>query len=159
MAQEHFRVVYDISNEGYLSLSWFVILWFIGAIVFSIVFFFQLRQNKFQFESINDKLAVVVLPLFLVVGLWAVGNTLSIQSSCLAARHSDNFAVISGQIEDYARGPKRETFTVSGIRFNYMDYDATRCGYKPAKGITLSEGVIVRISYRNDQTFIFEVAE
>ena len=159
MDQEHFRVVYDILNEGYLSLSWFVIVWFIGSILFSIVFFFQIRENKFRLQGASEQLGIVALPLFLVVGIYGVVNTLSVQSNCLSARQNNDFAVAKGQVQDYTRGPKRESFTVSGVRFSFMDNDATKCGYKPSQGITLADGMIVRISYRNDETYIFEVPE
>lgn len=158
MNENGFRVVYDIANEGPLSLSWSIVVFSIIAVVIAVVFYFQMKRDAFKFSTINEKLGLFMVPIFLIVGLCGVGNSYSIQAGCRAARASGDYAVLEGIIQEFVPDAKSQTFVVNGVKFSHADYDATRCGYKPSDGGGLRNGLLIRVFQYNEQTLRLEVA-
>jgi hypothetical protein len=159
MQPQEYKVVYDILQEGYLALSWFVILWFLGSAVMSVVFFMNLKANKFKIEGMNDSLGVVILPIFLIVGVLGIFSTLYTQCTCISWAKSSDTQIIHGQIKNLMTEAKYETFTVNGTRFEHREADLTKCGYTQAKGIKLENNKSVRITYHEGCILKLEVAE
>lgn len=159
MEAQEFRVVYDILRESAFALTWFPIFWLLGACLFTVVFFFNLKARKFKFEEIQDYLGLLILPIFLVVGVFATTSTYRTQQGCLDSAKNGLTQIVQGRIENLKTESKRESFSVNGKSFEYREYDLTVCGYTQSKGIKLQNGNLVKITYSDDRIFKFEIAD
>ncbi len=159
MQEQEFKVVYDILQEGYLGLTWFPLLWFLGAVIMSIFFVKHLIAINFKVKGINDSLVVVIFPIFLIVGVLGILSTFYTQWNCISWAKSHTVPVTEGQIDNLKTESKYETFTVNGIKLEHREYDVSKCGYTQAKGVKLQNRNPVRITYHEGCILKLEVAK
>jgi hypothetical protein len=61
---------------------------------------------------------------------------------------------VEGPVQGLVCEPKRESFAVQGVRFDYSDYDLTPCFHNAAThGGPMRDGLYVRITYIRDPVF------
>ena len=158
---DQYRVIYDIAREGSFGMNDFIIVWLIGIVLMSVLAVVDLWWNRFSFEGYNlrNKLALVILPLFLRVGICANIGAYQIQSECLDARANGRHEIVEGIVTDLKRERKREEFKLGSVEFVHSKADGTKCGYKPDRGGRLREGVAVRLYRFEGQTLRIESAE
>lgn len=157
MKAESYRVIYDILQEGYFGLSW-TSIWWLSGVLFFLVVILALGRNP-NFNKSLQKFLFAIASLLLIFGIWSVYSTLSRQETCLDWAKSNDFQVVTGQIKDFRSDFKSESFTVNDIKFVYLEYDSTKCGYRQAKGIKLQNDKLVRICYHDNCILKFEIAE
>jgi hypothetical protein len=153
-----FTTAYDILNENYLSLSWFPVIW-LGIIIFvATMFILELRKKKFHVSSAKSIIMLILLPLFLILGVFELTTSISKQYHCMNSARNGDFTVIEGRISGLNTRSKRESFMVNGLKFEHSEHDYRTCGYKQAKGIILKGNMLVRLASKDGCILKMEVA-
>ncbi len=159
MNADQYRVVYDIANESMFGMSGFIVVWLIGIVLMIALVSADLWFNKFSLKgyTLRNKLALVFLPIFLLVGVCANLNAVQTQRECLDARANGRYEIIEGTITGLRREGKVQKFKVDNVEIAHSTADGTKCGYKPARGGNLRDGSPVKLFRYRGQTLRFEI--
>jgi hypothetical protein len=146
--------VYDASQAG---PNWWWLL--IPGLLLSLIAAIWLQRERFRLPSPLEGFRAVVLVIasLFVVGCTGVAVASSISSyNAIAQLSAEDMQVVEGVVQDFTpQSPMDkgvESFTVSGVRFEYSSADLTP-GYKQTSthgGPINRNGLPVRIHYVTD---------
>jgi hypothetical protein len=139
---------------------WSSISWFLIVGTFSTFFLIHFWQKGFKIDGISDALPLTICPIFLIFGIGINVLAYQAQTDCLNAAGVGDINYVEGPISNLHTDPRRESFEVNGIKFEYHEFYGNECGYHQSvgksQGIWLKEGDIVRITYWNGRILRLE---
>jgi hypothetical protein len=153
---QEFTTVYNILNEGYLPLMSFSIGWTSLMLMMLLFFLLGFWFSKDKSIELKELGTVLVVFLFVIVGLFSIGNSYLIQKECIDWARNGSFDVVQGKLKITYKSAKREEFSVAGVTFSTSRADGTKCGYKP---LGMQDGRFVRISHREGCILKLEVVQ
>lgn len=106
----------------------------------------------------KDGVALVIMFGFLALGIFGVVSSLRTQYGCITAAKNGDFEVVEGRVTKLDTNPRRESFAVNNVPFDYREYDFRKCGYAQSKGTKLKENMPVRITHKDGCILKMEVA-
>ena len=155
-----FVVTYDILDEGIGGKPLLFLLGFLsGAGVASVLLIRSYRRR----ESKNVGFLTLFLTFWICVGGFGIGNVFVQKCRCLNWARNGDFQVVEGDVRDFQPMPKaghaRESFTVSGVRFDYSDFDASTGSFNNAAshGGPIQSGLYVRIRHHDGRILKIEI--
>lgn len=155
-----FVVAYDILDEGIGAKPFLLLFGFLaGAGIGTVVLVraYRLRQ------STKVAFVAVWLTIWVCAGGLGSGNVLLQRYRCLEWARSGDFQVVEGEVRDFQpmppEGHAAESFTVSGVRFDYSDYDASKGAFNNAatRGGPIQAGRYFRISHHHGRILKIEI--
>lgn len=158
MSLKKYRVVWDVLEDG-LTL-WPLALLVLGACVAAGVLLFSIKRKKPQ-----GLILFVIMTAGLSMGLLVYGVVAMHQIRCIVWARSGKCQVAEGVVKDFHpmpySGHDSERFTVSGVKFEYSDYDLSGGGFNntSSHGGPMMKDLQVRITHKNGQILKLEVLE
>lgn len=158
MQGTEYQLVYDILTEGYLRLSWVPIVWLAVGVLISSIFVSELWRKGFKIDRRKNIVALVIMFGFPALGIFGVVSPLRTQYGCITAAKNGDFDLVEGRVTKLTTTPKRESFVVNNVRFDYREYDFRNCGYSQSKGTVLKENMRVTITHKDGCILKMEIA-
>lgn len=160
--QPGFVTAYDILAEGVgLEPFLFLLGYLAGAGVGVVLLIRSFRAARAPLVAF---LAVWLMGWVCLGGL-GIGNVFLQRCMCLSWARSGDFQVVEGEVRDFKpmppEGHARESFTVSGVRFDYSDFDLSTGSFNNAAshGGPIHAGLYVRISHHHGRILKIEIRE
>lgn len=163
MNGSEYQVIYDITKIPPPTndiLHWLGGL-VLGLIIFASIFFLNKKMNRST--NLISIFGIIWIIGWLGFGGIGFGNVLSQYYKCVGWAKSGNYSVVVGNVSDFKpmpyAGHEDESFSVNGVHFEYSDYDLSKCGFNnsTSHGGPISEGLPVRISYKDGRILILEI--
>lgn len=154
-APRNLTVIYDIANEGFLSGSGFVIYW--TLLVFSVLIFFIVRICLYGFQNmeVKEKLAGILVVVFVIVGVLSTRESIKQNSECRDARANGNYSVVEGVATILDSTRKSYTFQLGGKSIKHSS-DAG-CGYRYYSVPGISDGRYARVYLYDGRSLRVEI--
>ncbi len=156
-----FHTVYDFANQS-LRLTFLIPLPIIAIGCYTFYYYKNLKIDHgrlfFQLKSRRVGMLYSLITI-LFCGSWAlfVGiSDLKNYNHASDIYYQKKYSTVKGRVENYHPMPQNggdtERFEVSGVRFEYMDYDQSDYGYNNAAshGGAIRPNLFVRITYYNN---------
>lgn len=152
-------VAYDILDEGFGFGRLVPLLGWLAGLAILVTLLVRERPRG----GGRMMFFVFALMFWTCVGGCGVGNVLTQHIRCLNWAKNGDFEVAEGEVRDFKPMPEhghaQESFTVSGVRFSYSDFDLSSGGFNNAssRGGPIRDRLYVRISHHDGRILKLEV--